>query len=123
MHANSINQRRGINAKIHDRWDLTMECIRRYYAGEDSPIQRTLERDKNFFDLFVDFKGYVDYFFLNDCVSEDYSSVNIWLGKSDFSSKALPQTVEDYFLFLERQDQFLEKRRARMNEFIKANKL
>ena len=32
-HINSMNQARGRNALISDRWDLTLECIRRYYSG------------------------------------------------------------------------------------------
>ena len=81
-HRNSFNQSRGMNRKICDRWDLTLECIRRYYVGEDSPLQKAIERDKDFFDLFVDFKGYVDYFFLQDCVDDDYGSVKLWCGDS-----------------------------------------
>ena len=76
-HRGSMNQNRGTNKLISDRWDLTMECIRRYYAGEDSPLSDTLERDRYFFDLFVDFKGYTEFFFLQDCVSEDYSEVDV----------------------------------------------
>lgn len=29
-----INQSRGCNPQIKDRWDLTLECIRKYYQGE-----------------------------------------------------------------------------------------
>ena len=32
-HTRSINQTRGVNPLICDRFDLTLECIRRYYAG------------------------------------------------------------------------------------------
>lgn len=63
QHPGSMNQNKGTNTKISDRWDLTLECIRRYYQGQDSPLFGTLERDKAFFDLFVDFKGYVDLLF------------------------------------------------------------
>ena len=112
-HAGSINQAKGTNAKLRDRWDLTLECIRRYYSGEESPIGKTLVRDKEFFDLFVDFKGFVDYFFLQDCVTEEYS-VKIWLGKGDFSEEPLPQTVDEYLLWIERQLVFLEKRNKRI---------
>ena len=70
-HPSSMNQNKGTNRKISDRWDLTLECIRRYYNGEESPLYKTINRDKEFYDLFVDFKGYVDFFFLQDCVSED----------------------------------------------------
>ena len=68
-HINSINQMKGF--LVCDRWDLTLECIRRYYNGEDSPLYKFLLADKFFFDLFVDFKGYVDYFFFHDFVTDD----------------------------------------------------
>ena len=75
-----------------------------------------LETDRDFFDLFIDFKGYVDYFFLHDCVSEDYSAVDVWCGKNDFYESGLPETVEEYFSFMEKQMKFLEKRNRRIEK-------
>lgn len=83
-HRFSMNQNKGTNPLICDRWDLTLECIRRYYNGDNSPLFDTIKSDSNFFDLFCDFKGYVDFFFLQDAVSDDYSKVNIWCGDADF---------------------------------------
>ena len=113
-HPQSINQCRGTNKLISDRWDLTLECIRRYYVGEDSPLYNTLLRDKEFFDLFVDFKGYVDFFLLQDMVSEDYSSVDIWCGDTSFSESGLPRTVDEYFAFIEKEMSFLDRRNTRI---------
>ena len=53
-----MNQSRGVNHIIKDRWDRTLECIRRHYAGETSPLSGVCEKDSWFYDLFVDFKGY-----------------------------------------------------------------
>ena len=53
----SINQKRGMLAKICDRFDLTLECIRRYYLGIESPLYSCLDNFKPFFDAFVDFQG------------------------------------------------------------------
>ena len=117
LHRNSINQRKGCNQYISDRWDLTMECIRRYYLGEDSPLYKVLQFDKEFFDLFVDFKGYVDFFLLHDCVSEDYSKVDIWCGNASFEKCGLPKTIEDYFSFIDKEFEFLEKRNQRIKEY------
>lgn len=113
-HAGSINQIKGTNPQIKDRWDLTLECIRRYYQGEESPLYRTLCRDKEFFDLFVDFKGYVDYFYLQDCVSEDYSAVRFWLGTGKFEEDPLPRTVEEYLRWIDAEMDFLKKRNDRI---------
>lgn len=95
-HPNSINQLRGTNPQIKDRIDLTLECIRRYYLNETSPLYDTLKNDKDFFDLFVDFKGYVDFFFLQDLVSDDYSSVNFFIGNGDFNNSPLPRNTDEY---------------------------
>lgn len=116
-HPNSINQRKGMSKVIADRWDLTMECIRRYYIGEKSPLYSILLKDKAFFDLFVDFKGYVDFFLLQDCVSEDYSQVNLWCGKTFFEGDGLPPTLEEYFRFIENEHRFLDKRNKRIQEY------
>ena len=40
----TINGARGFNAKIRDRFDLTLECIRRHYRNEDSPLTDVLGR-------------------------------------------------------------------------------
>ena len=119
MHRNSMNQMRGMNSLISDRWDLTMECIRRYYSGIESPLSKTIEGDSEFFDLFVDFKGYVDFFLLQDCVSDDYSSVDIWCGDSSFETSGLPKTTDEYFTFIEKEHAFLDKRNMRIAEYCK----
>lgn len=116
-HNNSINQEKGRNRKISDRWDLTLECIRRYYNGEASPMSKVIESDKAFFDLFVSFKGYVDFFFLQDCVSEDYSEVDIWCGDATFEKSGLPETIDDYFEFIQKEHAFLDKRNERIKEW------
>ena len=100
---NSINRARGVNPFIKDRWDLTLECIRKYYKNEDSPLYETLVMNKEFFDLFVDFKGYVDFFFLQDCVSEDYKTVIFWIGDGDLSKNPMPKSVDEYLLWIDKQ--------------------
>jgi hypothetical protein len=62
----TINQRRGCHGSIRDRFDLTLECIRRHYLDEPSPLSATLARYAEFFGLFGDFAGYVDFFHLQD---------------------------------------------------------
>ena len=56
----------------------------------------------------------MDYFFLQDCVIEDYSAVRHWIGDGDFTKKALPSSVDEYLLWLERQSDFLKRRNARI---------
>ncbi len=122
-HSSSMNQNKGTNSLISDRWDLTLECIRRYYSGEDSPLYSVIVNDKGFFDLFVDFKGYVDYFFLQDVVSDDYKSVISWCGDYSFTESGLPKTIDEYFTFIGAEFDFLEKRNLRIKEYSIRNRI
>jgi len=120
---NSMNQVRGTTKVIADRWDLTLECIRRYYEGIESPLTDVISSDADFYSLFVDFKGYVDYFFLQDCVSDDYSSVNIWEGNSSFIRNGLPDSIDGYMTFINNELLFLENRNKRIKVFCEKNNL
>lgn len=114
---NSINQMKGRMSAISDRMDRTLECIRRLYIGEESPMSKCLEKDRAFFELFVDFKGFVDYFFFQDLVTEDYKSIKMLMGTNDLSTPALAQSVEEYRLWLERQLEFVAKRNERIQQY------
>ena len=114
----SMNQSRGCSHKIRDRWDLTLECIRRFYKGEQSPLDKALERSKAFFELFVDFKGYVDFFLLQDCVDEEYN-VRLWLNTPLFKTDPVPETVEEYLSWIDRELDFVRKRGERISQFCK----
>jgi hypothetical protein len=50
----TINGARGFNRAIADRFDLTLECIRRHYLNDSSPLDETLARYSDFFELFYD---------------------------------------------------------------------
>lgn len=116
MHRWSMNQARGCSVKVCDRWDLTLECIRRFYAGEPTPLDTALMKDREFFNLFVDFKGYVDFFLLQDCVDKDYN-VQIALATSPFASMPMPKTLDEYYMWIDSQVDFVEKRGKRMEEY------
>ena len=115
-----INPARGMNQYIKDRFDLTLECIRRYYNNEDSPLYNVLLKDKDFFDLFIDFKGFVDYFFLNDLVFDDYKHVKFLIGNGEFIKNPIPKDFDEYMTWMNKQLEFLESRNKRIKEFIKS---
>jgi hypothetical protein len=96
---------------------LTLECIRRFYAGEPTPLDKALEKDKEFFNLFVDFKGYVDFFLLQDCVDENYN-VKFALETPLFVSMPMPKTLEEYRMWIDSQIDFVTKRGRRIEEYI-----
>ena len=119
-HKNSINQAKGCNKYICDRLDLTLECIRRHYSGEQSPLSNVLVNDADFFDLFVDFKGFVDYFFFQDLVLEDYSGIKFWIDIDDFRTiYPMPKTVRQYLRFLDDELSFVNKRNGRIAQWVR----
>lgn len=86
----SINPAR--NCKLQDRFDFTLECIRRYYLGKCSRLTETfsLEINQSFFNLFGNgqsgFDNYVRFFFLDDLVSNDYKKVLYFINDIDNQS-------------------------------------
>ena len=112
----TINQARGINSLIDDRFDLTLECIRRFYSGEKSPLYDTLSRYRSFFDLFGDFLGYVRFFFLEDLLNKN-RGINFYLPFDGFKSRPLFIDVNQYLLYKERVISFIQARNNRIEIF------
>ena len=110
----TINAERGFNKKIVDRLDLTIECIRRFYLGESSPLDALLTRYKDFFDIFGGFKEYIEFFLLQDAVSDDYTSVNIAVPFNNFASSPIPNDVGEYVKYMEATSHFIKMRNLRI---------
>jgi hypothetical protein len=113
----SINQNRGTNPRIQDRWDLTLEAIRRFYDGGTSPLTSTIERYADFFELFESFRGYVDHFRLGGFVDE-HGSVKFLLPLDDFGPQPLPSDLHTYMRYRLDSLAIFEARRNRIFETI-----
>lgn len=113
---NSINQERGTNKKIMDRFDLTLECIRLFYENNnnETPLKDVLNRYKNYFDLFVDFKRFCDFFYLNDIISDDTKKIKFFLPFKSFNQEPLPQNKNEYLDFMENCITFIKLRNNRI---------
>ena len=115
----TINGARGVNKKIRDRFDLTLECIRKYYKKEVSPLNETVKRYKQFFNLFDSFKGYVDFFLLQDLVTSDYSSIKYLIPFESFENYPLPNDIEEYKQYKYNLSNFVLARSQRMKDLNK----
>lgn len=113
----TINQARGVHSLIDDRFDLTLECIRRFYSGQASPLHDVLWRYKSFFDLFENFSGYVGFFLLDDLVDEE-QLVKFYLPFDDFKTKPAFSNVDEYLLYKKRVMQFIQSRNKRIEDYI-----
>jgi hypothetical protein len=110
----TINGARGFIRSISDRFDLTVECVRRYYLGIHSPLDATFARYRDFFGLFVDFRGFVDFFLLQDIVGEDCSSVTFFMPVDDFKNPAVPRDLSTYVSYRRNSIEFVHARNERI---------
>ena len=114
----TINQARGCTRGVGDRFDLTLECIRRHYRKGESPLREVLARYASFFDLFQDFRGYVEFFLLQDLVTDDGSAVQIAAPFDDFRGSPIPATVGEYRAYKNAALAFIEARNQRIRNSI-----
>jgi hypothetical protein len=114
----TINQARGVHPLIDDRFDLTLECIRRFYMGQTSPLYDTLLRYKSFFDLFADFTGYVHFFLLDDLIDEN-RTVKFYLPFDNFNAPPVFAGIDDYMVYKKGAMSFIRQRNERINWYLK----
>lgn len=114
----TINGQRGFHGRIADRLDLTLECVRRYYSKEESPLSATLGRYSNYFDLFSNFSGYVNFFLFQDWVSSDYSTVKSALPIVNFERSGLPKTASEHISYMNKSEEMVRARNERISEYV-----
>lgn len=144
----SINGQRGLNPHINDRFDLTLECIRRYYEKREqsekdynfNPLYNIFNKGINidfFDDIFGSFKKYIDFFLLNSWVKEDeehhYHVKNLLhtsknkdkernmqiLDNWDFNQKPLPQDEDEWWTFYRNIMKRLDVRNQQIAKLLK----
>lgn len=114
----TINQARGSRSLIRDRFDLTLECIRRFYKGEANELNDVLLRYKSFFDLFETFEGYVEFFLLQDLVNKD-GNIKFFLPFSNFKTDPIIESVEKYLKYKENVINFIDRRNKRIEKYAR----
>jgi hypothetical protein len=112
----TINQARGMNkCTIADRMDLTLECVRRFYAGDtSSPLGDTIARYADFFALFDDFRGYTEFFILQDLVTDDGDAVRFFTEFEDFRASSRPHDLQEYRTFRANSIELMAARNRRI---------
>lgn len=116
----TVNIARGLNGKIGDRFDLTLECIRRHYIGDQSPLSGVLDRYRPFFELFQSFRGYVEFFLFQDLVNEEFDTIRFIIEQDDFERSPFPQDLSEYRMLMKRTRAFVEARNRRIEAYAGA---
>ena len=113
----TINGARGLSARIVDRFDLTLECIRRHYLNGESPLREVLLRYRDFFDLFGDFEGYIEFFLLQDLVHDGKVKFHLPF-QDDWPTQPLPKSIEEYEEYISNTIRFVVSRGRRMEGLV-----
>lgn len=124
-HKKSINQYRGAQWKkyIGDRFDYTLECIRRYFDDPSEkygwyPLKDEIKNDGKFFSKFSSFSEYIKFFFLEDIVDKN-ENIKFFLGENsdiDFNiTQAIPSDLDKWRLLYNKTIEFAEARTMRIN--------
>jgi len=118
----TVNGARGFHNKIGDRFDLTLECIRLFYFKKKSPLTEVLSANSDFFNLFQDFKKYLEFFFLQDLYDEENSRIKYFLENDVlFKESPFPQDVRDYLSYRQNVMTFLIARNKRIENWLLTN--
>jgi len=69
-----------------------------------------------FFDLFDNFRSYVEFFFLQDLVSTDFSAVKISAPFDNFAGSPIPKSIAEYKAYENDAREFVEARNQRISD-------
>jgi hypothetical protein len=117
----TLNGARGFHPSIKDRFDLTVECIRRHFDGGTSPLTPTIERYRAFFELFGNFAGFIEFFLLQDIITAD-GAVRFFHPFADFGlSSPLPKSTDTYQSYRRNALSFIEARNLRILRWCESN--
>lgn len=79
-----------------------------------NPLGEVLGRYPEFFDLVDDFTGYVEFFLLQDLVSNAGTQVRFSLPSEGFDRSPLPQNIDEYQQYSRAAMEFLAARNERI---------
>ena len=66
--------------------------------------------------MFVDFRGYVDFFLLQDLVTDDYDTIRFFMPFDNFEPPSIPKDLESYTEFRRRTIEFVTSRNCRIDD-------
>ena len=81
-------------------------------------VAETLARYSDFFALFENFRGYVDFFLLQDLVTGDCSAVTFLMPFDDFKTPSVPTDGDTYQEYRRRTIEFVEARNRRIGGHV-----
>ncbi len=118
----TINQARGYSAKVADRMDLTLECVRLYYSDpkSPSPLADVFGRYPEYFALFSDFSGFIEFWLLQDLVLPAGDQVRFFLPFEEFSVPRA-RTVDEWNIYRRNSMEFCNARNERIARWANAH--
>ncbi len=76
-------------------------------------------RYSDFFELFGNFQGYIDFFLLQDLVAEDYGAIKFFMPFNEFKTSAVPTNLDMYINYKKDVMHFINLRNTRISLSLK----
>ncbi len=100
---------------MHTLYTLYRICCRNSGCRASKSFSLEFNRYQDFFELFVNFKGYTEFFLLQDIVSDDFLKIKFFLPfDKSFPTQPLPKNLDDYLLYIKNTNNFVVNRGKRM---------
>jgi hypothetical protein len=71
--------------------------------------------------LFINFKEFCDFYFLQDLTDDNYSKIKFFLLFNGFGINPYLKTVDEYFEYRNNAVEFVNKRNKKISDYIKNN--
>src|SRR5271166_2988709 len=85
-------------------------------AGTTSASAAHSARYRDFFALFEDFSGYVEFFLLQDLVTDDCCAVRFFMPFDDFNTSSVPRDSDAYKEYRHLSIEFIKARNRRIGQ-------
>lgn len=97
---------------FYDRFDMFLFDLKNWYDGNLSQLQEEFDSNEVWLKLFIDFRGFINYFLLNDFVNNDFEVIDL-TNNGNFIEQFesyIPKNSENYSLYFENSNNIIINR-------------
>ena len=95
----------------------TTLVLARLLSPTDYGLQSMVLTLTAFFALFKDFRGYAEFFMLQDLLTHDYSAVRFFMSFDDFNAPSVPRDRDTYKEYRRLSIEFIKARNCRIERY------
>ena len=97
---------------FYDRFDIFLYDLKNWYDDVPSQLKKEFDSNKKWLELFVDFKGFINYFSLNNFLNSEYEVIDLTdsMNVIEKFKSYIPKEPSDYSLYFKNSSNIIIKR-------------